>query len=128
MGRPTKYTKELEEKAYEYIENFSEYGDEIPSHVGICAAIGVAKSTLYLWAEQKKGKFSDILEKCNELQERELFNKGLNGTFNSNIVKLALGKHGYHDKQDTNLGAQNSLGDLLKAIDGKSTGLPNGDS
>jgi hypothetical protein len=33
-------------------------------------------------------------------QERILVSKGLKGEFNSNIAKLALGKHGYTDKQD----------------------------
>ena len=37
------------------------------------------------------------------LQRLVLLNKGLTGEFNSNITKLVLGKHGFHDKREVDL-------------------------
>jgi len=34
----------------------------------------------------------------NKRQEQILLKNGLNNKFNSNITKLVLGKHGYHDR------------------------------
>ena len=101
-GRPTKYSDELYEQAVEYINGgYKEYEHTIPSIVGLSIILNIAKSTLYLWAENKEHPFSDILELCNDTQHVTLINKGLTGEFNSNITKLVLGKHGYSDKQET---------------------------
>jgi hypothetical protein len=98
MGRPTKYSKEIEQAALEYIENYQEHGDAIPSHAGMCCAINITKSTLYDWAKHENKNFSEILAKCNQKQEKVLLNGGLTNEFNAAITKLALGKQGYSDK------------------------------
>lgn len=103
-GRPTKYTPELVEKAKHYLEHYAEYDDVIPSIVGLALVLDITRETIYKWAkEEGKETFTDILAKINIKQERVLIGKGLSNEFNSNIVKLVLGKHGYHDKQDTSL-------------------------
>jgi len=99
MARPTKYNDEVLEKARDYIENHEQYDDLVPSVVGLAGAIDVSRSTLYKWGEEND-EFSDILDRINEDQERKLLSGGLGGDFNSNIVKLMLGKHGYSDKHD----------------------------
>ncbi len=99
MARPTKYNEEVLEKAKDYIDNHEQYDDLVPSVVGLTGAIDVSRSTLYKWAEEND-EFSDILQHINEVQERKLLSGGLGGDFNSNIVKLMLGKHGYSDKHD----------------------------
>ena len=118
-GRPTLYSDEMVEKALNYIENYREVGDQIPSAVGMALELGVAKSTLYKWAESDDTGFSDILAKCKDSQHRKLMNGGLSGDLNSNIVKLALGKHGYSDKQDLthagNVGVTDMTDDQLDA-------------
>ena len=106
-GRPTKYTKELIAKCYEYIEVWDTLGDIIPSQIALQDFIGISNACLSDWRnDPEKAEFSSILDKINRLQQKELINKGLSGDFNSNITKLVLGKHGYHDKQDQNLGGQ----------------------
>ena len=105
MARPTKYTKALEKQAREYLsddpeKNYQSCGHAIPSVVGMCRVLGVAKSTVYHWAEDKEHPFLDILEQSNELQELVLFNGALRNELNANIAKLALGKHGFSDKQE----------------------------
>lgn len=100
-GRPTKYTDELLEKAYYYLENFKEFEDVIPSHIGLALHLRIRTSTVYDWAKQEgKKEFSDILDAIMKTQHQILISKGLSGDFNSNIAKLVLGKHGYHEKTD----------------------------
>jgi len=100
-GRPTKYNDEMVKKARYYLENFEAIGDQIPSIAGLSIYLGMSRTYLYEWRKDvKKEEFSDILEKIITMQENVLINKGLSGDFNSNITKLVLGKHGYHEKQD----------------------------
>lgn len=106
MGRPTDYSKKLLDKCYDYIENYEEAGDVIPSHIGLALFIGKSTTCIYEWQKQDdKKEFKDILQIILAKQHQVLINKGLTTEFNSNITKLVLGKHGYHDKQDTNVKA-----------------------
>ena len=105
-GRPTSYSAELCEKAKDYLTTYkSTYKDEFPSVVGLCVALGRSRQTLYRWADAESAvyheEFSDILATVADIQQQVLLNNGVNGTFNAQITKLVLGKHGYHDKQDT---------------------------
>jgi len=101
MARPTDYNEKVIGKTEEYLANYESYDDAIPSIAGLAVVLGVARSTIYYWASQEdKKEFSDMLQNILSNQERILINKGLKNEFNSNIVKLALGKHGYKDKAD----------------------------
>jgi hypothetical protein len=101
MGRPTKYSTALLEKAQHYLDNYEEYGDVIPSAVGLALVLDIRRSTLYEWAKaEDKKAFTDILDNINKRQEQILLNNGLSNKFNSNITKLVLGKHGYHDRPE----------------------------
>ena len=104
MARPTKLTDEVREKALDYAAGGWRFedGHNIPSVVGLAMVLGVSKSTLYLW-EEKDAEFSDILRRIVSSQEFTLLNNGLSGDFNAAITKLVLGKHGYHDKQETDV-------------------------
>jgi hypothetical protein len=105
VGRPTKYTPELLENARIYLQNWKEIGDQMPSVAGLACYIKVRRATCHVWVkEEGKEEFSYILGEILDLQERVLFNSGLDGTFNAAITKLALGKHGYHDKVDSTHG------------------------
>ena len=97
MARPTKYTPELLDKSYRYMEEWQKQGDMIPSHEGLILFIGISSTCCYDWAKEK---FSEILDKLMLMQKQELINKGLSSEFNSNIAKLVLGKHGYSDKKE----------------------------
>ena len=101
MARPTTWSKEVERDAWKYIDQYHKHGHAMPSVVGLCSVLNRSRSTLYLWAEEGKGEFSDILQAINEKQELVTFNGSLLGDLNPTIAKLLLGKHGYHDKQDT---------------------------
>ena len=104
IGRPTSYSISVLKKARRYITEYEDVKDMIPSVVGLVKFIGVSRATINRWRNEKgKEDFRDILDEINETQAQVLINKGLSGDFNSNITKLVLGKHGYHDKQDTNI-------------------------
>lgn len=106
VGRPTKYTPELVAKAKYYLNNYKEYEDVIPQIAGLAITLDISRDTVYDWAkDEDKREFSDIVKLVLVAQERKLMNGGLDGTFNSNITKLALTKHGYHDKQDNKVEA-----------------------
>lgn len=103
-GRPTDYNEQTLEKTKHYLANYKDYDDVIPSVAGLAVVLGCARNTIYDWASQEdKKEFSNILQDILSTQEKTLINKGLNGEFNSNITKLVLGKHGYHDKQETDV-------------------------
>ena len=104
-GRPTKYTPELIEKCYIYIDQWEEIGakhkDKIPSHIALADYLGITSTCMYDWSNQEdKKEFSCILETINKLQQRILVNGGLSNDFNSNITKLVLGKHGFHERTE----------------------------
>lgn len=105
MARPTKYTPEIIEKARKYLSDYSkdDIGHVMPSVVGLAVYLNISKSTVYDWAGQEDNEFSDIVSQCNDMQELVLMNKGLTGETNASITKLILGKHGYSDKQATEL-------------------------
>jgi len=103
-GRPTNYTPELVAKAKLYVDDYGSQNDVIPSVVGLCKYIGISRSCINRWGtEEGKEEFRDILDNINEVQHSVLINKGLIGDFNPAIAKLVLGKHGYHEKQQTEL-------------------------
>jgi len=110
-GRPTTYSQDIIERAMHYLAHYKdEYGDEIPSVEGLSEVIERSRSTIYRWADdEEKQEFRDILELINAKQKKVLLNNGLNGTFNSNIAKLALGKHGLHDTKELQGNAEKPL-------------------
>ena len=104
-GRPSKYTPEVLMKAKEYVENYENYGDTIPSIAGLCQEIDLSRETVHAWAKDKnKKQFSDIIKALSFAQERKLLNGGLTSQLNPTITKLVLSKHGYHDNPQGNQG------------------------
>jgi hypothetical protein len=98
VGRPSKYNDKVLDIANAYISGgYKVDGFVIPSAAGLSRILNVNKDTLYEWAKKHK-EFSDILANLNAVQEELALNGGLSGLLNSAIVKLLLGKHGYHDQ------------------------------
>lgn len=97
VGRPSDYSQEKLEITIDYIKNYKEnYDDAIPTAAGLACALGVAKSTVYLWKGLHQ-EFSDALDRIATEQERQTVNGGITGAFNSTISKLILHNHGYSD-------------------------------
>ena len=109
IGRPSLLTPELKAKAAEYVHNFKDQGDVIPSAAGLACWLGIAKSSVYLYAQQDGG-FSDTLDAIQAMQETLTLNNGMTGVFNSTIAKLVLANHGYSDKiQQDNVSSDGSM-------------------
>lgn len=112
-GRPTDYTPELLEKARGYLDSLREdtydevsktWDVDMPSIVGLAGYIGVARDTIHAWVkDEKDAEFSDIIKQISEKQEQCLTKGGVGGRYNPTISKLILGKHGYHDKVDSDV-------------------------
>lgn len=115
MGRPSKYNKEVLEKAKKYTK---EYESVIPSAAGLARSLGVAKSTVYKWAEENKD-FSDALGAIQTEQEFVLVEKGLTKEFDSGLTKLMLHNHGHSDKQaiDHTSGGEKITGIVRTVVD-----------
>lgn len=116
-GRPTDYSEEKLRIAIDYAENFKEaYDDAIPSIAGLACALGVAKSTVYLWKGEYP-EFSDALNRISTAQERHTLNGGVTGVFNPTISKLILHNHGYSEssviEQTTTHKMEDSLAERL---------------
>jgi len=98
-GRPSSYTPEVIEKAWQYVNGgWIAAGDKIPTVAGLACEIGVCRETCHAWAKQDGNEFSHILGEIAKTQERELVNNGLSGNFNAPITKMMLTKHGYSDR------------------------------
>lgn len=107
-GRPTHYSDEIALKSREYLNVYEELGHAVPSVAGLSLYIERARSTIYQWAANDENKeFADILDNINATQEQVAMSKGLKGDYNATLVKLLLGKHGYHDKVDQELTGAN---------------------
>ena len=101
MARPTKYKPEMLERIEDYLENFKEHGEVIPTIAGLTLVLNVCEDTLYEWKKHEdKKEFSELLDKIKKKQETILVSKGLVGDFNPTIAKLILHKHNYSEKQE----------------------------
>lgn len=99
VGRPTKYSEEILEKTYDYLANHENYGDLVPSIVGLACHLRVASNTLYNWGRAEGNEeFLSTLKEIEENQHRKLVTGGLGNVFNPTITKLMLSNHGYSEK------------------------------
>jgi len=98
-GRPKVYSPEVQAKADTYLEKNTRV---IPSATGLAVFLGIARSTIYKWAEIEP-KFSDTLDEILSNQELDALDGGLNGDFNPAISKLVLANHGYREKQESEI-------------------------
>lgn len=97
--RNTKYSAEMQDKAEWYVNGgWKEKGHIVPSKIGLTSVLGVSRQTPYSWAEQFP-EFAATFEQCDNHQFIELINHGLMKTYDSAIVRLMLGNHGYHPQQ-----------------------------
>ena len=100
IGRPSKYGECLP-RAQEYLMGaWRTVGNVVPSRAGLACFLGVNRDTVQEWAKEYDD-FSGIVKGIDTMQEMELSDRGLDGTFNSAITKLMLSKHGYSDRVET---------------------------
>ena len=84
MARPTKYSKELLEKAKNYLNVYETLQDVVPTVEGLSIYLEISRETLYRWvSEDDKVEFSDTVKEINATQKQVLINKGLVKLLNS---------------------------------------------
>ena len=97
VGRPSKYSEELQAEADLYLSRLEELGHVVPSRAGFCCYLGIAKSTSYEW-EEIHPQFSDALRAVEVMQEHMTLNGSLANQLNPTIAKLVLSNnHGYSE-------------------------------
>ena len=103
-GRPTKYNQAIISNTEQYLDTYSDLGHKIPTLAGLAVTLGIDKETVTRWGQDAKNKkeFSKLVQRIKALQEQQLIDNGLDGTFNASITKLCLSKHGYHDNPQAN--------------------------
>lgn len=128
-GRPPEPIPEDKiEKALEYIESFSDMPALVekdsdngvkkinfPSIEELADKLQISRQTVYDWAE-KDTKFLDIKERILIKQAMYSIKYGISGLSNASITKLILGKHGYSDKQEIDIGKKEELSNLQSGI------------
>lgn len=108
-GRPSELTDEVIVKSRHYLSGgYKEVEDLIPSIAGLACYLWKTRSTIYDWAKIND-EFSRIVEGILSLQEKNLLNGGLSGTFNATITKLVLSKHGYSEKVESDNRNENTI-------------------
>jgi hypothetical protein len=105
-GQPTKYKEDVCDDVLEYLDIARDsYHDttrklqvQLPTIEGLSLHLGVALSTVYLWAKEYP-EFSESLELIKSNQKERLLSKGLSNEYNSTIAKLILSSnHGMSEK------------------------------
>ncbi len=105
-----KYIDECEDQEYRLVVNDGEKSTsyenklrvKLPSIEGLAFYLKISRKCLYLW-EEEYPEFADLMEDLRVKQANFLMNNGLSGDYNSTIAKLILSKHGYVDKNETDL-------------------------
>ena len=87
------------------------------------------RDTIYEWAKQDPD-FSDIVRRLMQSQADKLLQNGLAGRWNASITKLILSKHGYVEKQETDLRVKEMPKPLLggESQDGDGVSTDNGNA
>lgn len=113
-GRPTKLNDEIISRANKYLEDNEAFGPAalLPTIERLSLVLEVNRDTLYEWASNNR-EFSDIISRLKAMQADKLIQNGLAGRWNSVISKLMLSKHGYVEKQETDL---TSAGDKIEPV------------
>ena len=102
-GRPSNLDDKIIERARAYADGgFRNVPNKIPSIAGLAFFLGKSRECMYEWARQSD-VFSGILDEILRTQEMLLLDGGLGGDFNAVITKMILTKHGYSDKQETDI-------------------------
>jgi hypothetical protein len=118
------YGEGILRKAKEYYDIYANGGKIgkfiVPTMEGYALYMSINTDTIYEWLKDtKKKEFSEITRMLQNLRAQMLQNEGLLGTWNSNITKLLLSKHGYSEKTEQEINLKTPEPILVKFIDGK---------
>jgi hypothetical protein len=102
MARPAEYDAKTIANGVSAYVTLCNQKNYLPTIEGLAVHLGVARATLYDWADPKSDRFhaefSHIFEQLKAAQASQLIQNGLVNNYNPTITKLMLTKHGYNDK------------------------------
>ena len=103
-GSVSTYDKDKHCKiALDYIRGgYRKEKQRFPTGAGLAKVLGISQRTVYNWGD-KCEEFAYVLDALMQEQEIKLIDHGLHGEYNSTITKLLLSRHGYSDKQETDI-------------------------
>ena len=123
LGRPSKYSEEIQKFADNYIDNYPEYEEvngkmipnNIPSQCDLAFKLKVHRETIANWGKQHR-QFFDTLERINQKQELMLGKFGLNRGYDATITKLyTVNLTKYKDKVEQTIDHKNIQINIDKA-------------
>jgi hypothetical protein len=104
FGRPSKLTKQLLQKAWDYVESVDNMSVAtlLPTRERLALTLGINRDTLYQWEDENKD-FSDICKTLDMLQADKTIQNSLIGRYAPGTSAIILSKHGYvkTEQQDT---------------------------
>lgn len=104
FGRPSKLTKELLKKAWEYVEQADNMNVNtlLPTKERLALNLGINRDTLYKWMDENKD-FSDICKTLDMIQADKVIQNSLIGRYAPGTSAIILSKHGYIKQEQTDL-------------------------
>lgn len=104
FGRPSKLTKQLLQKAWEYVERADNMNVNVllPTKERLALELGINKDTLYQWAQENKD-FSDVCHTLDLIQADKAMQNGLMGRYQPAITAIVLSRHGYVRQEQTDV-------------------------
>lgn len=103
MGRPTKYSPELNDELDKYLTTTGKGRMSLPTVQGFALWLDVNDDTLNEWTKTYP-EFSATMAKLKRLQAKQLIDDGIYGgkEVNATIIKLLLqNNHGMKERSDT---------------------------
>jgi hypothetical protein len=104
FGRPSKLTKQLLQKARDYVEQADNMNVNVllPTKERLARILGITRETLYKWCEENND-FSDICKDLDQVQADKLVQNGLMGRYTPGITAIMMSKHGYIRQEQTDV-------------------------
>jgi hypothetical protein len=104
FGRPSKLTKELLDKGWEYAENSDDMSAStlLPTRERLCLTLGIHKETMNIWERENKD-FSDLCRYLDMIQADKAMQNGLMGRYQPAITAIVLSRHGYIRQEQTDV-------------------------
>lgn len=96
------FNSSVVDKILNYIDNYKDFGDEIPMICALPMILGVCRATIYNWKKNPADpRYLKALALLEAQQERRLVNGGLSEAFDAKITGLCLStNHGYAVKKE----------------------------
>lgn len=125
MGRPTKLTRELIDKAQDYLNSCTDTIREtekgslsyvevrLPTIAGLALHLGIGRRTVYEWIAPKETEdeeekqlrldFSHTVDEILTEQDDRLVNGSLGGLYNAKIAGILMSNHGHIEKKSVDV-------------------------